>query len=450
MLDSLHAQSPFEIDDQEGLDPLYYYQILKKRKFYGLIPFICVFAIGFAIVMLWPPTYQSEGKILVESQQIPVDLVRPTVTAPASERIAMIQQRVMTRENLLKIVDKYQMFADQRDKLSRTDMLDLMRANTVIKPIAIDAQGQQNLTVALTVGFTDRRPDIATKVANELVTLFLSEDARNRTNRATETTKFLAQEVDKLQTELNSIDEKLIDSRRQAPVAEGALPQLTLLKAELAQKAAVYSATHPEVKRLKAQIEALEKAPIAVAQAPATAVAQAPATLDGPLAQANPANQPLGMLMLQRMSIQQNLETTSQKLAAARRGENLERDQFSERLEVLEQAVTPQRPIKPKRPQLIAFAFAAAIMAGFAGIWTVESIDKTVRSSRDLSTVTTGRLMVSIPYLATQAELQKKNSRIVFVIGVIVAALLVAVIAVHFLLRPLDELWPILLTRLGL
>ena len=221
MLDSLNTQAPFEIEDQEGLDPLYYYQILKKRKFYGLIPFICIFAIGFAIVMLWPPTYQSEGKILVESQQIPVDLVRPTVTATASERIATIQQRVMTRENLLKIADKYQMFADQRDKLSRTDLLDLMRANTIVKPIGIDRRDGQILTVALTVGFTDRRPDIATKVANELITLFLSEDARNRTNRATETTKFLAQEVGKLQAELASIDEKLIDSRQQAPVGKG-------------------------------------------------------------------------------------------------------------------------------------------------------------------------------------------------------------------------------------
>src|SRR5262249_19655500 len=279
---------------------------------------------------------------------------------------------------------------------------------------------------------------------NELITLFLSEDARNRTNRTTETTKFLAQEVDKLQTELNSIDEKLIESRRRAPVTEGALPQLTLLKAELAQKSAVYSATHPEVKRLKAQIEALEKAPIAVSQAPATLGGDATNQLGG-----YPTNQPLGMLMLQRMSVQQNLETTSQKLAAARRGENLERDQFSERLEVLEQAVTPQRPIKPKRPQLIVLAFAAAMMAGFAGIWTVESIDKTIRSSRDLSTVSDSRLTVTIPYLATQAELQKTKSRIVFVIGITVAALLIAVIAVHFLLRPLDELWPILLTRLG-
>jgi uncharacterized protein involved in exopolysaccharide biosynthesis len=132
MLDSSHLQAPFEIDDQ-SLDPFQYYAILKKRKFYGLIPCIVVFAIGFAIAMLWPPTFLSEGKILVVSQQIPIDLVRPTVTATASERLMTIEQRVMTRDNLLKIVDKYRLYADRRDTLSRTDMLDLMRNNAVIK-----------------------------------------------------------------------------------------------------------------------------------------------------------------------------------------------------------------------------------------------------------------------------------------------------------------------------
>jgi len=280
MLDTSHVQAAFEIEDQTSLNPLYYYEILKKRKFYGLIPALCVFAIGSAIVMLWPPTYQSEGKILVESQQIPVDLVKPTVTATASERIATIQQRVMTRDNLLKIADKYQMYADQRGKLSRTDILDLMRANTVVKPVEIDPQLQrnQNITIAITVGFGDPRPDIATKVANELITLFLAEDARNRTSRATETTKFLGQEVDKLQAELASIDQKIIESRQQlagTPVIEGTLPQLTMLKMELAQKAAVFSQSHPEIKRLKAAIDALEKEPATVAQAPAAPAAPA-------------------------------------------------------------------------------------------------------------------------------------------------------------------------------
>ena len=436
MLDSSHRQAPFEIDDQT-LDPFQYYEILKKRKFYGLIPCIVVFAIGFAIAMLWPPSFLSEGKILVVSQQIPIDLVRPTVTATASERLMTIEQRVMTRDNLLKIVDKYRLYADRRDTLSRTDMLDLMRKNAVIKPVDQDIQRRQNeiLTVAVTIGFTDRQPDIATNVANELITLFLNEDARNRTSRATETTKFLEQESQKLQVELASIDAQILASRKQAP--ETTLPQLTILKAELAQKSAVYSASHPDVKRLKAQIEALEKVTVPLTQIPATT-------------QGNTTGQALDPILLQRMGIQQNLENTNQKLAAARRGENLERDQFSERLEVLEQATPPQRPIKPNRPKVIAFSFLAAIMAGFAGIFLVESVDKTIRGSRDLLAVANGQMVVAIPYIVTQGELFHKKRQIVIVIGIMIAALLVGLVTVHFLVRPLDELWAVFIRRLGI
>ena len=66
----------------------------------------------------------------------------------------------------------------------------------------------------------DRRPDVATKVANELMTLFLNEDARNRTNRAMETTRFLAREAQRLEAELAAIEAK--DCR-----GYKAVPQLT-------------------------------------------------------------------------------------------------------------------------------------------------------------------------------------------------------------------------------
>jgi uncharacterized protein involved in exopolysaccharide biosynthesis len=436
MLDSSHLQAPFEIDDQ-GLDPFHYYEILKNRKFYGLIPFIGIFAIGFAVAMLWPPTFLSEGKILVQSQQIPVDLVRPTVTATASERLATIEQRVMTRDNLLKIVDKYQLFANQRDTLSRTEILDLMRANTLIKAVELDLQKKQNdnFTVAITVGFTDQRPENATKVANELITLFLNEDARNRTARATETTKFLEQEVQKLQADLASIDAKILETKHQAP--ESALPQLTVLKGELAQKLAVYSASHPEVKRLKAQIEALEKVTVPMTGGP---------VMPG----GNATGQALDPLWLQRMGVQQNLETTAQKLAAARRGESLERDQFGERLEVLEQAIPPQKPIKPNRPKVITLAFLAAVVAGFAGIMAVESFDRTIRGSKDLLAVANGQLVVTIPYIVTQGELFRKKRRIILAIGILIAAVLVGLAVMHFMVRPLDELWEVFLRRLGI
>ena len=46
--------------------------------------------------------------------------MRPTVTNAAQERIQVIEQRTMTRENLLAIIDKFQLFPQQRNLMSAT------------------------------------------------------------------------------------------------------------------------------------------------------------------------------------------------------------------------------------------------------------------------------------------------------------------------------------------
>src|SRR5262249_821923 len=153
---------------------------------------------------------------------------------------------------------------------------------------------------------------IATKVANDLITLFLNEDARNRTNRAMETTKFLAREAQRLETDLGSIDAKIFELKRQQrgnavlQPDQAQLPQLAVLKAELAQKSAVFSKAHPEVKRLNAQIQALEKT---TPPAPPVTTAVKQAQVD---------NDALDALQTQRKSVETNLENATQKLDAAR------------------------------------------------------------------------------------------------------------------------------------
>src|SRR5262249_20672778 len=123
-------------------------------------------------------------------------------------------------------------------------------------------------------------------------------------------------------------------------------------------------------------------------------------------------NDALDALQTQRTSVQSNLEKAAQKLAAARLGESLERDQFAERLQVLEQAVPPQNPMKPNRAKLIGCSFLGAAMAGIAGVFAIEILDRTIRGSRDLERFAGAHLIVAIPYISTKAELIRKKSRI--------------------------------------
>src|SRR5262249_49591264 len=130
---------------------VHYLGIAKRRLFYFLVPFILVLAVGSAIVAIQVPIYLAEGRILVESQDIPVDLVRPTVTDTANQRIQVIQQRIMTRDNLLGIINKYGLFPSERKWMSSTQMLDVMRARTKLELVDLSGPTPQNnnLTIAL-------------------------------------------------------------------------------------------------------------------------------------------------------------------------------------------------------------------------------------------------------------------------------------------------------------
>ena len=298
-----------------------YLSILKRRWVQMLAVFLLVLLAAIATAVLLPPTYQSTGTILVESQQIPPDLVKATVTSFADERIAVIKQRVMTRDNLFRIIQKYRLYPDDVDTLTTSTLIDNMRESISVELLSADVQGVKGgkATIAFKVGFEYESPEITHKVANEIVTLFLDENVKARTERATETTEFLTQELDRLKVELESVENKvatfkqehanslpehldmhmgmlqradsdikeldreykstqeelryldveLTSARSSAKAGSSevmAISELDKAKAELERSLIIYKETHPTIRALKRQIETLEKGSVAPTQ----------------------------------------------------------------------------------------------------------------------------------------------------------------------------------------
>jgi succinoglycan biosynthesis transport protein ExoP len=92
------------------------------------------------VVIAIPPVYQSTGTILVESQTIPTDLIPSTAASLIDERIEIIRQRVMTRENLFKIIEKYKLF---RDTTQSIDSVRKDRRNAQADLYRIDRRQRQ-------------------------------------------------------------------------------------------------------------------------------------------------------------------------------------------------------------------------------------------------------------------------------------------------------------------
>jgi uncharacterized protein involved in exopolysaccharide biosynthesis len=242
---------------------------------------------------------------------------------------------------------------------------------------------------------------------------------------------FLEHESQRLQGELAALETQIAENKTasheentDADPAKMQISELTRLKQELAQKSSIYSAEYPDIKALKKKIAAMQQL---VAETPAPAAAQ--------------QNGGLVDLGRQEAAIETNLESTNKKLEEARLGERLERDQQSERLQVLEQPVLPQKSTKPNKAKLFALSFALAFVAGVGAIFAAETLDGSIRYGHQLVGVANGRAIVAIPYIATSAETLRRKSRLVLMAGFIGVLLLVGSVGIFYYAPSLDLSW---------
>src|ERR1700730_18512832 len=188
-------------------------------------------ALSVTLALVLPPTYTSGATILIEQQEIPQELVRSAVISFADQRVQVISQRVMTTQNLLTLINRYDLYPDIRAAKPREELLNKMRENISMKMISADVIDPRSgvptkATIAFSISYKNRSPDLALKVADDLTSLYLNENITSRSQRAEQTSTFFAEEADRQQTQIMELDRKLSDFKQKN---QERLPELSQL-----------------------------------------------------------------------------------------------------------------------------------------------------------------------------------------------------------------------------
>ena len=191
--------------------------------------------LSLAAAFLWPATYKSMATILIEEQEIPSELVHSTITSYADQRIETIKQQVMSRTTLWKVVEQYNLYPDLRRTNPAEEVVKRFTKDIAVEVISADVvdkrtQHPTKATIAFTVAYQSNSPDLAQKVANELTSLFLGQNLKSRERQAQEATSFLQQEAENLSKHIGEVDEKIAQFKHRA---NGALPELMPLNLQL-------------------------------------------------------------------------------------------------------------------------------------------------------------------------------------------------------------------------
>ena len=190
--------------------------VLSRRRSIALAVGGALLALAVIVAVALPPVYRSTATILIKEQEIPQELVRSTVTSFADERIQVISQQVMTRATLLDMVDKYGLYGKARQRETSEEILDRMRADIKLTPISADVTDRRTgspvkSTIAFTLSYDSEVAGNAQKIANELTTLFLNENVKNRQQKAAETTTFLDEELARASAHVSDLEKQLSD-----------------------------------------------------------------------------------------------------------------------------------------------------------------------------------------------------------------------------------------------
>ena len=121
----------FNLKDVKGM--------IRRRAKVFLISFLLVFFVGLSVAFYLPPVYRSEATIVIESQEIPEDYVKSTITTYVQQRLQIISQAVMSRVKLNEMIQEYNLYAD----LDPADKLAQMRKDINLETTDLTLQDER-------------------------------------------------------------------------------------------------------------------------------------------------------------------------------------------------------------------------------------------------------------------------------------------------------------------
>lgn len=204
--------------------------IVYRRRYWLIAPAVAGTIAATVAALIMTPSYRSSATLLITSQQIPTSVVPAPLANVADERIGKIRQQILSRENLTRLIDGLNLYADERDALPLDTVVATMRS-----AIGVDLVGSAaarpggGSTIAFELSFRYPNASLAQSVTQQLTTMFVAEDKRLRTEQAIGTAAFLDRRAQEVRAQLVEVANK-----RRAVEARyaGALPEQVALTAQ--------------------------------------------------------------------------------------------------------------------------------------------------------------------------------------------------------------------------
>ncbi len=180
-------------------------QLLRRRAWLILVPLAVLSAVATIYAIRLPNQYRSETLILVVPQRVPESYVRSTVTTKIEDRLGSIQQQILSRTRLERIIQDFDLYKNQRTTGLMEDVVEAMRRDITTQVVKGDA---------FRVTYVGEDARTVMRVTERLASLFIEENLRDREVLAEGTNEFIESQLLDARRRLLEQEQKVEEYRR--------------------------------------------------------------------------------------------------------------------------------------------------------------------------------------------------------------------------------------------
>lgn len=411
--------------------------IVWQRRYFGIVIFAVFLLVAVVAAFSLPTQYRSSATLLIESQELPSDVAQSPGGGAIEQRIAKIREKVLSRGDLISLIEQYDLYPSERSKEPLSKIVDRMRKATTVGALQGDigqpSPGQSNV-IALNMSFDYPDAQKSQQVLQSFVQSFLRMDSDVLEDQAAITVRFLQDQAQRLGGQIQGIETEItalkarngsalvqgmpsmldtgsysaqivdLENQNRQLLLQGRRPAgrdqaISAAEADLAAKRALYNDSHPDVVAARERVKAIRAMPSEVSDGGAVqdqirannqAIGMLRAQRDAAVARANAsaASQSRAPAILEQAAqlegranqLREQYKQVSNDLLKAQNSARMAGEQRAERLSLVEPASLPDQPHWPNRPLVIAAGALAGAVLGLLVILIVEMLKRPLRS----------------------------------------------------------------------
>lgn len=375
-------------------------------------------AISYQVAVSQPHRYESSAILQIETPRSLSEGPRAAGAGgiPAAYWLQLVQARLMVRENIEALIEKYDLFKDA-PQMSDALRVEIVRRSFRIEPITSGQYygNSEQWPGVLRVTATMSSPELAADMANEMAESVLELNANTQTERTRETLEFYSREeariagqIDKVETEMaafrnehldvlptNTLDNRPEEMRTidtELNEIAGDLLEARSKREEMLARGTLSTVEQRDLSRLDSQIGVLSTRQQQLQERMSEIRASGRRSVNAE-AQMEAYERRLVQLREQQAEM-------SGRRAAAETAQRLNAEQENEQFILLEPAVEPDYPLSSGRKKIMVFGLAGSMALALGLALLLELLKPVLRSAGQMERGSGLRPVITIPQVS--------------------------------------------------